>query len=116
MTVQRTVTLLSSAARTASGTAGLDSMVAEFDSVDIFIDATAVSGTSPTMTVTYQASVDGGTTWFDVSSGAAITAVGKQVINVPSKLGVQGRVSYAIGGTTPSFTFSAIAQLRRSGN
>jgi hypothetical protein len=116
MTVQRTLTLLPSAARTATSTAEIGGVVSEFDSIDIFLDVTAVSGTNPTMTVTYQASVDGGVTWFDVTSGAAITTAIKQSINVPSKLGAMGRLSYVIGGTTPSFTFSAIAQVRRSGN
>ena len=116
MTVQRTITILSSAARAASGTADIGGIASEFDSADIFIDVTAASGTSPSLTVTYQASVDGGTTWFDVTSGAALTAVGKQIINVPSKLGAMGRLSYVISGTTPSFTFSALAQFRRSGN
>lgn len=114
MTVARTLTLLASAARTASGTATVDA-ASEYDSVDIYLDVTAVSGTSPSMTVTYQTSMDGGTTWFDVTAGAAITAAGKQAINV-SRPGAMGRISYAITGTTPSFTFSAIAQLRRSGN
>lgn len=116
MTVERTITALSSAARTASGTANLDGIPAAYDSVDLFIDVTAVSGTFPTLAVTYQASVDSGATWFDVSTGTAITAAGRQIINVPSKLGSSGRLSYAIGGTTPSFTFSVIAQFRRSGN
>lgn len=114
MTVARIITVLPSAARTASGTAVVDG-ASEFDSVDVYIDATAVTGTSPTMTVTYQTSVDGGTTWFDVTSGAAITAAGRQAINV-SRPGGLGRLSFVIGGTSPSFTFSAIAQLRRSGN
>lgn len=116
MTVQRTITILPSAARTASGTADIGDSAAEFDSVDIFLDVTAASGTSPSLIATYQASVDGGTTWFDVTSGAAITAAGKQIINVSSRLGALGRLSYAITGTTPSFTFSAVSQFRRSGN
>lgn len=116
MTVQRTTTILASAARTTSATADIGAVVSEFDTLDIFIDVTAVTGTTPSMTVTYQASVDGGTTWFDGPASTAITAAGRQVLNVPNKLGALGRISYAITGTTPSFTFSAIGQARRSGN
>ncbi|OYY34778.1 MAG: hypothetical protein B7X65_13655 [Polaromonas sp. 39-63-25] len=65
------------------------------------------------MTVTYQSSPDG-VTFFDNTAGAAITAVGKQLIKVPSTIGGYGRLSYAISGTTPSFTFSAVAEYKRS--
>lgn len=116
MTVLQTITVLASAARTATGTADIGDAVASFDTVDVFIDVTAVSGTSPTMTVTYQSSVDGGTTWFDGVASTAITATGRQVLSITSKVGSRARLSYVIGGTTPSFTFSAIAQMRRSGD
>lgn len=115
MTQQRLITVLPSAARTATSTAELGGSVNEFDSVDLFIDVTAVTGTSPSMTITYQASPDGGTTYYDGVASTAITAAGRQIVTVSSKLGALARISYAISGTTPSFTFSVIAQYRRTG-
>lgn len=116
MTQQRIITVLPSAARTVTGTADLGASVNEFDSLDLFIDVTAVSGTAPTLVFTYQASVDGGVTFYDITSGASITAANKQAINVPNRLGSVGRLSFVIGGTTPSYTFSVIAQYRRVAN
>lgn len=108
----RTSTALASAARTVSGTVDLGAIPAEFTELSIYLDATAVTGTSPTMTVTYQSSHDG-VTFFDNTAGAAITAAGKQLIKVPSTIGGYGRLSYAISGTTPSFTFSAVVEAKR---
>lgn len=108
----RTSTALASAARTVSGTVDLGAIPAEFTELSIYLDATAVTGTSPTMTVTYQSSPDG-VTFFDNTAGAAITTAGKQLIKVPSTIGGYGRLSYAISGTTPSFTFSAVVEAKR---
>ncbi|HQR98152.1 MULTISPECIES: hypothetical protein [unclassified Polaromonas] len=109
----RTFTALASAARTTSGTVDLDAVPSEYQELSVYLDVTATSGTSPSMTVTYQSSPDG-VTFFDNTAGAAITAVGKQLIKVPSTIGGYGRLSYAISGTTPSFTFSAVAEYKRS--
>jgi len=115
MTQLRNVTVLPSAARTTTGTTDLGASASEFDSVDLFIDVTAVAGTGPTLAFTYQASVDG-VNFYDIATGASITAVGRQVLNVPNRLGSVGRLSFAVGGTTPSLTFSVIAQYRRVAN
>lgn len=103
-----TFTALASAARTDTGTQELGSL-ADYREISIYIDATAVSGTSPSMTVTYESSHDG-TTWFSNTVGTAITAVGKQIIKVAANIGKFGRLNYAISGTTPSFTFSAVVE------
>lgn len=106
-------TALASAARTVSGTADLGALPGDFVEMNIYIAVTAVAGTSPSMTVTYQCSHDG-TTWFDHTSGAAITAAANQVIKIPANLGKYGRLSYAISGTSPSLTFSVVAEAKRS--
>lgn len=111
MQVQAT-TILASAARTASGTADLGAIPAMFQELLVYLDVTAVTGTTPTMTVTYQSSPDGAS-WYDNTAGTAITAAGKQVIKIPTTCGNFGRLSYAIGGTTPSFTFSAVVEGKR---
>lgn len=111
MNVQ-TTTVLASAARTTSGTVDMGAIPGMFQELIVYLDATVVSGTTPSLTVTYQTSPDN-VSWFDNTAGAAITAVGKQVIKVPTTAGNYGRLSYAISGTTPSFTFSAVVEGKR---
>lgn len=106
------ITVLPSAARTTSGTADMGAFPAMFEELIVYLDATAVSGTSPSLTVTYQSSADG-VSYFDNTAGTAITAAGKQVIKVPTCAGNFGRLSYVITGTTPSFTFSAVVEGKR---
>lgn len=101
------VTLLSSAARTATGQSDAFG-VGNLDSVAVFIDATAVSGTSPSMSVNVEWSFDGAS-WFTADpadSFTAITAATKKVKRFDVK-GTKFRLNYTISGTTPSFTFSA---------
>lgn len=110
-TIVRT-TALASAARTASGTTDFGAAPGEHTELLIYIDATAASGTSPSLTVTYQSSPDS-VTWFDNTAGGAITAAGKQLIKVPNCAGSFGRISHAVSGTTPSFTFSVVVEAKR---
>lgn len=72
----------------------------------VYINFTAVSGTTPSLTPTVQTSPDNGTTWFDYATGTAMTAAGQQVIKLPSFAPGLARVSYVVSGTTPSFTGS----------
>lgn len=106
-------TALASAARTVTGTADLGAMPGGFIEMNIYAAVTAVSGTSPSMTVTYQCSHDG-VTWFDHTAGAAITTATNQLIKIPANSGKYGRISYAISGTSPSFTFSVVVEAKRS--
>ena len=78
------------------------------DEVAVMLDVTAVSGTTPSMTVSVQWSNDG-STWFSADpadSFTAITAATKVTKSFVIK-GLYARLSYAITGTTPSFTFAA---------
>jgi hypothetical protein len=102
---------LPSGARIASGIADVGSFIDSHKELLIYIDVTAVSGTSPSMVVTYQSSPDG-VTYYDNTAGTAITAVGKQLIKVPNCAGKHGRLSYAISGTSPSFTFAAAVEAK----
>jgi hypothetical protein len=68
------------------------------------LNITAVSGTTPSMTVNVQTSEDG-STWTAVASFAAATAVSTQR-KVFTGLDRYARVTWTISGTTPSFTFS----------
>lgn len=78
-----------------------------------YLNVTAVSGTSPTLTVAFQDSPDG-VNWYNIPSGAfsAVTAVGTSRLALPAgPVGPNFRASVTVGGTTPSFTTSLIVQL-----
>lgn len=86
----------------------------EADNLSILLNVTAVSGTTPSMTVSVQWSNDGVT--FADNDGtadtlAAITAAKATVKQFPVK-GAFFRVVYTITGTTPSFTLTASARLQ----
>jgi hypothetical protein len=94
-----------SAARTTSGNSGLVA-VDNGDQLAVLLNVTAVSGTTPSMTVSVQWSHDG-TTVVDAEtpdSMTAVTATGGKVKTFQVK-GLYYRVAWAITGTTPSFTF-----------
>jgi hypothetical protein len=98
-----------SAARTVAGNGG--TIPVDFsDETELLlhIKVAAVSGTSPTMTVSVAESLDGGTTWVNVSSATAVTAAGttRHTVPITAVIGPMLRIGWTIGGTTPSFTFS----------
>lgn len=100
-------TLLASAARTTTGTS---SEVAGFESATslvVQLNVTAASGTSPTLDVVLQDTVDG-TNWNTVATFTQATAVTRSVQRVTVPFTNRLRISYTIGGVTPSFTFSVI--------
>jgi hypothetical protein len=108
----REVPVLASAARTATGTSAAICGLAQFDKFAMQLVVSAASGTSPTLDPTWQHSIDGGTTWHTVVAFTQKTTTGNE-LKVESEVlagtaevyGDCMRVSYAIGGTTPSFTF-----------
>ena len=110
------VTILSSAARTATGQSASvtvpDWQPADPRSVSIFVNVTAQSGTTPTLDIAVQWSVDG-TNWYPVdgtadsiSQYAAVTGLKAKQFTVK---GPYYRISYVIAGTTPSYTFDVKA-------
>jgi hypothetical protein len=107
----RTITLLASAARTTSGSSEGTAAAAELREANILLDITAVSGTTPSMTVTVETSGEG-TSWFSHTAFPAKTAAGKDVLRL-ANLGSFLRVSHTISGTTPSFTFSVVVDGKR---
>lgn len=106
---RQVVTVKASAATTTTGnTAGFPTGYQ--NSVDIFVDITAVSGTTPSMTVTVEWSNDNAT-WFasdPADTFTAATAAQKRVKEFTVK-GQYARLAYTISGTTPSFTWAATA-------
>jgi len=67
------------------------------------LNVTAASGTSPTLNVTVQTSHDG-TTWRSAGTFTQATAVSEQ--RATFSIDRYVRATWAIAGTTPSFTFS----------
>ena len=108
--VTSTDTLLESAARTASGASDQYDALA-VAAIVVEINVTAVSGTSPTLDVDLEDSFDG-TTWNKVAdvNAADITAIGvtvKRLNLVDTPATGRLRIKYTVGGTNPSFTFTA---------
>lgn len=95
----------------------------------IFVNVSAVSGTTPTLVLTLQAS-DDETDWYDVAvviddttegdltrvtaptTEAKIVSAGKYYVEVPSGIGRYIRIKGVVGGTTPSFTCTVTAILK----
>ena len=106
--------LAASAARTATGVDAGVNVPTYADFVAVHVLTTAVSGTTPSATFTVEWSVDG-TTWSvadPADSFTAVTTAGNRVKLFTVK-GHQVRLAWAVTGTTPSFTFSAVGLFTR---
>lgn len=97
------LSLHDSAARTATGT-GSSYELGDRGVLRLLLDVTAASGTSPTLDVAVETSYDG-STWRSVAAFAQKTAAGTERKSF-SGCDRFVRITYTIGGTTPSFTFS----------
>jgi len=99
--------LVASAARTTSADTGEMTGFSDATTLRAQLDVTAASGTTPSLTVVIEDTLDG-TTWNVVGTFAAKTAAGREVINVTTPFANRLRVRWTITGTTPSFTFSVV--------
>lgn len=105
-------TLVASAARTTSGSAESGEEWGAIDRIRAQLDVTAASGTTPSLAVFVESTLDG-TNWDTLPGGtfAAKTAAGREVITLTTPvIARRVRVRWAITGTTPSFTFSVRLQ------
>lgn len=99
------------AAATASGNSG-DLNVSEAAEVCVDVSVTALSGTSPQIQFTWERKGSDGV-YYPLWTSAAFTAPGTASITfgpgagVPQAVGLTGRLSWAVTGTSPSVTFSA---------
>lgn len=104
-------TLLASGALTATGTTtGMD--VGGAGTLRVQVQVSAVSGTSPSITVTVQTSHDNGATDSWRTAGAAFSAL-TTATNSPWQSMVIDRyvrLSYVVSGTTPSLTTAVVAE------
>ena len=97
--------LADSAARTASGNSGVFGGYGPASTLRAQLDVTAAGGTTPTLNVVIEDTLDG-TTFNTVGTFAQRVAAGREVINITGAFSDQVRATWTIGGTTPSFTFS----------
>lgn len=101
-----------SAARTASGDSGvLGDGYGEAVSLRVQLDVTAAAGTSPTLDVVIEDSLDG-TNWNVIGTFAQKVAAGREVITITGVFARRLRARWTIGGTTPSFTFAISAAVQ----
>lgn len=77
--------------------------------VECSLNVSAASGTSPTLDITPQFSIDG-ENWFDGANDfTQATGTTTEMIENTSKVGVKMRFKYVVGGTDPDFTFDIAA-------
>jgi hypothetical protein len=103
--------------KTASGVGAAFKLPRGTTALRVLLDVDAASGTSPTLDVVVQDTVDGGDNWATIGTFTQKNAAGQQTINIvksgsagtPVMFSDRVRISYTIGGTTPSFTFHVSA-------
>jgi hypothetical protein len=99
-----------SAARTVTGNAEISADMSDETMLRMVCRVTAVSGTTPSMSVFLQDSLDGGTTWANIPGASAgpITSSASSPISSAyvGAFGPKVRILWTITGTSPSFTFS----------
>lgn len=100
-------TLAASAARTVTGNSGEFDSFGEASTLRAQLDITAASGTTPTLDVLIQDTLDG-TNWNTVGTFAQKVTTGREVINITVPFARRVRALWTITGTTPSFTFSVV--------
>lgn len=96
---------MASAARTTSGNSGVLTGYGPAQTLRAQLNVTAASGTSPTLNVVIEDTLDG-TNFNTVGTFAQRVGAGREVINVTTPFADSLRVAWTIGGTTPSFTFA----------
>lgn len=97
---------LESAARTVSGNSEILDFPAEnYDELRCQVNITAVSGTTPTLNITLEDSLDGGN-WNTVITFTQATGITREVKDLTTPFARRLRLKWVIAGTTPSFTFN----------
>jgi hypothetical protein len=111
-------TVVASAIRTTSSDTGALPGYGGASVLRAQLQVTAASGTTPTLDVVIEDTLDAGATWNVVATFTQKTVAAREVINVlPQKtesatfqpvFADRIRVRWTLGGTTPSFTFSVV--------
>lgn len=106
--------VVSSAPRTTSGDSGaLYGYGAVYQGV-VQVNVTAVTGTTPSLTVSVEDTCDG-VNWSEVAASSAITATGTTSLRISAPFSDTLRIVWDISGTTPSFTFDVWAYFESHG-
>ncbi len=95
--------VIESLARTTNGSGG-DVRMPGGESVRAQLSVSATSGTSPTLNVLIEDTLDG-INYNTIGTFAQKTAAGREIINITTPFSETLRVSWTIAGTNPSFTF-----------
>jgi hypothetical protein len=98
--------IIESLARTTNGNSSDLLRVYGGESVRAQLNVTTASGTSPTLNVLIEDTLDNGVSYNTIGTFAQKTAAGREVINITTPFSETLRVSWIIGGTNSSFTFS----------
>ena len=121
--MRRDTTALISHSAASTGVNGPEQGAGSAKGVLIYIDIDAISGTSPTLTVTLQGKSPVSNEYHTILASAALTATGLTILKVYPGLTAAAnaavsdilpsvwRVVSAIGGTTPSVTATISASL-----
>lgn len=96
---------VASAARTTSSNSGPQAGYGPATSLRAQLNVTAASGTTPTLDVLIEDTLDD-TTWNTIGTFTQVTAAARQVINITTPFSDTLRVRWTVAGTTPSFTFA----------
>ena len=98
---------VASAARTTSSDSGVLPGFGGASTLRVQLNVSAVSGTTQTLDVVIEDTLDG-VNWNTVGTFTQATAATRQVVNVTVPFADRVRFRWTIGGTTPSFTFAVI--------
>jgi hypothetical protein len=101
-------TFAAAAARTASGDSGPQRGYQSADALRVQLDVTAAAGTTPTLDVVIEDTLDGAN-WNVIGTFAQKTGPGREVINITTPFTDRLRARWTVGGAAPSFTFSVVA-------
>ena len=102
------LTLAGSNARTTTGSGSALPGSSGLATLRAQLDVTAATGTGPTLDVFLEDTIDG-TNYNTIATFTQLAAAGRLVVNVTTPFSDTIRARWAIGGGTPSFTFSVIA-------
>ncbi|KKL12244.1 hypothetical protein LCGC14_2537720 [marine sediment metagenome] len=102
---------VASAARTTSGDSGYTPVASLLgqDTLILLLDVTAQSGTTPTLDVSVEWSMDGGSTFAPGDTADAFVQIAAATGAKVKDFAIKGsgyRIVWAIAGTSPSYTFA----------
>ncbi len=100
-------TVAASEARTASGASSALAGLGPAESLRVQLNVTAAAGTSPTLDVVIEDTLDG-TNYNTIGTFSQKTGPAREVMTITTPFSDRVRARWTMGGTTPSFTFSVL--------